>query len=714
MKQLNGYRMKLVLAGCVAAIVFGGFELTKGATVAVGPGAGCDFDDIQAGIDAANDGDTVIVASGEYIITESITLRGKAVTVKSEAGPDETTIRMGTPTDTNHGSVVIFENDETTASVLDGFTITGGRGSSVLPINQLCGGGIFFNASSGTVRNCKIVQNSGDAGGGIFCAYACSPILIDCIIAENSAINAGGGGGPWSGASLNLTNCIIKGNSAKSAAYGTGVGGGAWCDENSSMTMSDCAIITNTARTGGGVFWEANASVTLTRCIVAGNTAVWGGGLGGWSPGSMTICNCTIWGNSADANGGGVGCYNGASAKVTNSILWANTAASGKEILLDQAPAQISITYSNVSGGQSGVRNNGGSLSWGAGNIDADPYFADPDNGNYHPKSQAGRWDPNSQSWIQDDVTSPCIDAGDPDSDWTAELWPNGIRINMGIYGGTLQASRSLSDVGNIADLNRDRIIDSADMCIMIERWGTDDQYCDIAPVPFGDGNIDIQDLVVLGENLFVDYRMIAHWKLDEAEGDIAYDSVANCDGTLSGGPVWQPGDGMVDGALQFDGVNDFVSTEFVLNPTDRIFSVFAWMKGGAPGQVIISQSDGNGTGEAWLCTDMSNGKLMTGLVPQKIGRYYPQPLISGSIITDGQWHHVGVVWDGSYRALYVDGIKVAKDDVAQNPLKIADGGLHIGAGKTLALETFFSGLIDDVRIYDVVLSTKEIAALVQ
>jgi len=57
---------------------------------------------------------------------------------------------------------------------------------------------------------------------------------------------------------------------------------------------------------------------------------------------------------------------------------------------------------------------------------------------------QAGRWDPNSQTWIQDDVTSPCIDAGDPTSPVGDEPEPNGQRINMGAYGGTQEASLSL------------------------------------------------------------------------------------------------------------------------------------------------------------------------------------------------------------------------------------------------------------------------------
>ena len=72
--------------------------------------------------------------------------------------------------------------------------------------------------------------------------------------------------------------------------------------------------------------------------------------------------------------------------------------------------------------------------------------------------SQAGRWDPNSQTWVQDAVTSPCIDAGNPDSDCTAELSPNGKRINMGAYGGTPQASMSLSDTDNVADLSDDGV----------------------------------------------------------------------------------------------------------------------------------------------------------------------------------------------------------------------------------------------------------------
>lgn len=86
-------------------------------------------------------------------------------------------------------------------------------------------------------------------------------------------------------------------------------------------------------------------------------------------------------------------------------------------------------------------------------------------------RSELGRWDSDANAWVIDASTSPCIDAGDPNSDWIKELWPNGHRINMGAYGGTHQASMSLSDVGNIADLNADGVVDFGDYAWLAELW---------------------------------------------------------------------------------------------------------------------------------------------------------------------------------------------------------------------------------------------------
>jgi len=209
-----------------------------------------------------------------------------------------------------------------------------------------------------------------------------------------------------------------------------------------------------------------------------------------------------------------------------------------------------------------------------------------------------------------------------------------------------------------IVDFDNNGIVDAADMCIMIDNWHTDNPLCDIAPLPLGDGIVDVQDLIVLAEHLFEDYRLIAHWKLDEEVGSTAYDSLGMHDGTLHGEPIWLTAGGRLDGALQFDGIDDYISTDFILDPSLGPFSVFAWIQGGGPGQVIISQL--TGAGNIWLGLDSQSGTLMTGLVPPSTGWTAKKPLVSEFIITNDQWHYIGFLWDGSYRILYVDGIEVA------------------------------------------------------
>ena len=146
------------------------------------------------------------------------------------------------------------------------------------------------------------------------------------------------------------------------------------------------------------------------------------------------------------------------------------------------------------------------------------------------------------------------------------------------------------------------------------------------------------------------------------------YDSVSGEDAFAIGDPLWQPIGGIVDGALQLDGTDDFISTDFVLNPTKDSFSVFAWIKGGAPGQVVLSQLNG----ADWLVADPDLGCVMTELIPPAVGRFVPQPLISEYVITDGQWHRIGFVWDGANRTLYVDDLLVAEDTQAN--LQGSDG----------------------------------------
>lgn len=537
MKLSNCAKIRMVSVGFVAVIMLGGIGLANGATITVGPAPDCDFDTIQAGIDVANNGDTVLVAPGEYVITVPITFRGKAITVQSETGPEETTIRMGTPADRNLGSVVVFENNETEASILDGFTISGGRGSG--PQNASGGGGILFDASSGMVKNCAIVQNSAAAGGGIMswdkssatvsnctitgnsvtiigggahAASGSSLTLTHCTIRENSATRSGGGVACWENSSAILADCTIRGNSATGVIlHMAGYGGGLYAGQNSMLTVKNCRVVDNSAGVGGGGTLLDGSPSTIAGCIISGNSAGWwGGGIGceketmllsmtncviarntaGRGGGGVacslgataTIGNCTIWGNSGGDTwgGGGMGCWQG-TATITNSIIWANTSPKGREISVEDTGSTLTIGYSNVAGGQAEVHvQSVSTLDWGEGNIDADPLFADIVNDDYHLMSEALRWDSNKQIWVKDEVTSPCIDAGDPMSPIGLEPFPNGGFVNMGAFGGTPEASKTYFGepiCGTIVagDINGDCQVNMADLEILALHW-TDEE----------------------------------------------------------------------------------------------------------------------------------------------------------------------------------------------------------------------------------------------
>ncbi len=160
------------------------------------------------------------------------------------------------------------------------------------------------------------------------------------------------------------------------------------------------------------------------------------------------ILNTTFFGNTAATSCGAIlDSGAGISLLIKNSIFWKNEAPRYGQIDLLSELAEIS--YSDIQDGYVGI-----------GNIDNDPRFVKegswfdnntPDNpdddfwlrGDYHLKSGAGHWDADTSNWKEDDVTSPCIDAGDPAFDYSQENDPNGDRINMGAYGGTREASLS-------------------------------------------------------------------------------------------------------------------------------------------------------------------------------------------------------------------------------------------------------------------------------
>jgi predicted outer membrane repeat protein len=325
----------------------------------------------------------------------------------------------------NCRNVVVCSNTDATA-VLDGLTITGGYSTTFL-IEGLAGGaGMIINSGSPTLINCVFTGNFANQAGGGLRNSGGSPTLINCTFSKNQC-GRGGGIINYNEASPILINCIFHNNTSNS--YGAGM-----YNHNCSPRLTNCQFSENSANYGGGIY-NVRSNMILHNCVFTKNSALTsGGGICNSTSSEFTFVNCTFFRNSA-GQGNALACdswqQNTSIIEITNCIL-----RGGSDEIWNNDSSIFDITYSNVQGGWPGI-----------GNIDAEPLFVNPDNGDYHLKSQAGRWDPIAESWVFDDVTSPCIDAGDPNSPVAFEPFPNGGTVNMGAYGGTPEASKSPSGI---------------------------------------------------------------------------------------------------------------------------------------------------------------------------------------------------------------------------------------------------------------------------
>jgi parallel beta-helix repeat protein len=295
---------------------------------------GSGYTTIQAGINATatTNCDTVLVYPCTY--TENVDFDGNNVEVISRDGAATTIIDA----DSNESGVV-FETSETSAAVLDGFTITNAMDYSY---------GIETTASSPTIKNC-IIANYTEHATGVW-IFMGSPTFEDCTISNNTGTN----------------------------------GGGVHCGLGATPTFNRCTVSDNTSfRYGGGFLFYSGTEPVLTNCIITGNQA--GQNQGAFSPcgGGVylndtiaTITNCTISGNTLDPHpnyygyGGGIFCGED-DLIATNSIIYDNTADYGHEIY-----GTPYITYSDI--GQSGPWHDTPTT-----NIDDDPEFESGDCNNY-------------------------------------------------------------------------------------------------------------------------------------------------------------------------------------------------------------------------------------------------------------------------------------------------------------------------------------------
>ncbi|MBD3335008.1 MAG: hypothetical protein GF355_05790, partial [Candidatus Eisenbacteria bacterium] len=268
---------------------------------------------IQAGVDSAAAGDTVLLAPGTYAGpgNRDIDFGGVDLVLLSKDGPEATIIDCE-----EAGRGLHFHNDEGPQAMVAGFTIR--RGSA-------------------------------DFGGAIY-ARAASPTIQDCILTENSATELGGGWASVLGSQAALRGCRIEENSCQ------GPGAGIAC-YNSYLTIEDCTVRANTAGgDGGGILCVASSDPIIRDCDIEENSADRGGGIA-CDAASGAIENCRLRFNDA-GSGGGLECLNGADPVLTECDLSANTAGGGGGVgcLYGGAPSFIACRLSgNEAGSGAGI-----------------------------------------------------------------------------------------------------------------------------------------------------------------------------------------------------------------------------------------------------------------------------------------------------------------------------------------------------------------------
>jgi parallel beta-helix repeat protein len=407
---------------------------------------------IQAAIEIAENSDKVLVAPGLY--NQNVSTLGRQIVIQS-ADPVDPTVVASTIID---GGLSI-DRGELQGCVISGLTVS----------NQY-GTGILCDGTSPTISNCTITGNrnySWEQGGGVTC-FSASPVIANCVINGNVSPERGNGLYCQNSA-LTITNSVISGNVPD---YGSGQ---------------------------GTAIYASNSNLEVHRCTIANNEY----------PDSYSSYGSVIYCEQGDLH-------------LDNSILWNNM-----DLQISCDDTIVTVTYSDIKGGRQGIQ-----AYWdGYGNIDVDPcfvsigYWTEPPyyynaswvGGDYHLQSQGWRWIPNithGTNWVWDGQTSLCVDAGNPGTELGDEMltvsvdpnneWGRNVRVNMGAYGGTAQASMAPHNWAILGDLTNDGTLDFTDFTRWVDNtmfWMIDENRGDCPADLDRNVSVNMADLALLAQD---------------------------------------------------------------------------------------------------------------------------------------------------------------------------------------------------------------------
>ncbi|MBN1126329.1 MAG: right-handed parallel beta-helix repeat-containing protein [Sedimentisphaerales bacterium] len=441
---------------------------------------------------------------------------------------------------------------------------------------------------------------------------------------------------------------------------------------NQGNCLIDRCIITDNIYRGIEIEYS---TVTIRNTLISRNGTL-GVQVSGSSSHVVKIENSTIVGHSIYfpslfwTDPAGVHVLSSPNLQIVNSILWNR----GMEI--KNQSGNLTVKYCSIQGGYAGE-----------GNINTWPMFVNHEKGDYHLLSR-----------------SPCINTGD--SEYVPVEGETDIDGRPRIVYGRIDIG---CDEAVLRDYHPDQYVNLFDFDIFSKHWMQTDcqepEWCSQADLNL-DGQVDFQDVVIFAEHWLAEPSgSVVHLPLDGHFRDLA----GGHDGNVLGDPTFvnQSNAKVGNGAIRLDGDDVIILEGYkgVNGVSGR--TCMAWINTTVPSGDIFWWGDPDHSGGLW------NIRL------NYLGNLHFQTnggaIFGDSVITTGKWIHIAVVlpeglWGTRELELYVNGVRETNTTVTAAVINTLDGNdVRIGADNS---GHYFSGLIDDVRIYDRALSSTEIAAL--